>query len=161
MWLQVRCLVPFRFLYSASTIWKSTKTCFLNSFLETSFVEIFWKHPSLQIRQKDVFIVLKLFSQKTKNGQTYHCFCLQGHRKAQKEKQEQFQGTRNSKPGLSTWIEGLEVNRREIPRPSNASLQRPSVRVSQSPFDFPKALVCIFEDAVSRGYTIIVWCIVS
>lgn len=43
------------------------------------------------------------------------------------------------------------MRRRDIPRPSNASLQVPSERDSQSPFDFPKSLVCILEDAVSRG----------
>jgi len=42
-----------------------------------------------------------------------------------------------------------------MPRPSNASLQLPSVNVSQSPFDLPKALVCILEEAVSRGYMIV------
>lgn len=47
---------------------------------------------------------------------------------------------------------GLDVNSKEIPRPSNASLQLPSVSVFQRPFDFPKALVCILEEAVSSGY---------
>lgn len=49
---------------------------------------------------------------------------------------------------------GFDVSSKEIPRPSNASLQLPSVRVLKSPFDFPKALVCILEEAVSKGYTI-------
>lgn len=48
---------------------------------------------------------------------------------------------------------GLEVSSKEIPRPSKASLQVPSVRVLKSPFDFPNALVCILEEAVSKGYT--------
>lgn len=51
-----------------------------------------------------------------------------------------------------TWMEGFIVRRTEMPRPSNASLQVFSERVSQSPLDFPKVLVCIFEDAVSRGW---------
>jgi hypothetical protein len=38
-----------------------------------------------------------------------------------------------------------------MPKPSNASIQVPSARVSRSPLDFPKALVCILEDAVSSG----------
>lgn len=46
---------------------------------------------------------------------------------------------------------GLEVNNKEMPRPSKASVQLPSVRVFQRSFDFPKALVCILEEAVSRG----------
>jgi hypothetical protein len=36
-------------------------------------------------------------------------------------------------------------------RPSYASLQLPSDKVSQSPLDFPNSLVCILEDAVSKG----------
>jgi len=36
-------------------------------------------------------------------------------------------------------------------RPSNASLQVPSDKVCQSPLDFPNSLVCILEDAVSKG----------
>lgn len=51
-----------------------------------------------------------------------------------------------------TWIAGFEVKRREMPSPSNASLHEPSERVSHNPLDFPKALVCILDDAVSNGY---------
>lgn len=40
-----------------------------------------------------------------------------------------------------------------MPRPSNASLHVPSERVFQSPLDFPNALVCILDDAVSKGCT--------
>lgn len=54
-----------------------------------------------------------------------------------------------------TWIAGFDVSSKEILRPSNASLQVPSVRVFSSPLDFPNALVCILEEAVSRGYTVI------
>lgn len=50
-----------------------------------------------------------------------------------------------------TWIDGFAVKRRDMPRPSNASLQVPSERLFQSPFDFPNSLVCILEDAVSKG----------
>lgn len=38
-----------------------------------------------------------------------------------------------------------------MPRPSNASLHVPSERVFQSPLDFPNSLVCILEEAVSKG----------
>lgn len=38
-----------------------------------------------------------------------------------------------------------------MPRPSNASIQVPSERVFQSPLDFPNSLVCILDDAVSKG----------
>ena len=48
-------------------------------------------------------------------------------------------------------MDGFAVSRREIPRPSNASLKVPSERDFHKPFDFPKSLVCILEDAVSRG----------
>lgn len=58
-----------------------------------------------------------------------------------------------SKAESSTWIDGFDVRRRDMPRPSNASLQVPSERVFQSPLDFPNSLVCILEDAVSRGCT--------
>jgi hypothetical protein len=51
----------------------------------------------------------------------------------------------------STWIDGFDVKRRDMPRPSNASPQVPSDRVFQSPLDFPNSLVCILEDAVSKG----------
>lgn len=50
---------------------------------------------------------------------------------------------------------GFEVSRSEMPKPSNASLHSPSVRVFHSPFDLPKAVVCILEEAVSRGYKVI------
>lgn len=50
-----------------------------------------------------------------------------------------------------TWIDGFDVRRRDMPIPSNASLQVPSERIFQSPLDFPNSLVCIFEDAVSKG----------
>lgn len=42
-----------------------------------------------------------------------------------------------------------------MPSPSKASIQLPSVSIAQSPFDLPNALVCIRDDAVSRGYMII------
>lgn len=57
----------------------------------------------------------------------------------------------NYKVTHSTWIAGFEVNKREIPKPSNASLHVPSVSVFHSPLDFPNSLVCILEEAVSRG----------
>lgn len=49
-------------------------------------------------------------------------------------------------------MEGFVVRRREMPRPSKDSLHVLSERDSQSPFDFPNSHVCIFEDAVSRGW---------
>eukprot|EP01018_Ginkgo_biloba_P015001 Gb_01775 [translate_table: standard] len=52
------------------------------------------------------------------------------------------------------WMAGFDVKRRDTPRPSKASFQEPSVRVSQRPFDFPNALVCIRADAVSSGCVI-------
>lgn len=51
-----------------------------------------------------------------------------------------------------TWIAGFEVNKREIPRPSNAFPHEPSVSVFHNPLDFPNSLVCILDEAVSRGY---------
>lgn len=51
-------------------------------------------------------------------------------------------------------MDGLEVRRRDMPRPSNAPLQLLSLMVFQSPLDFPKLLVCSFEDTVSRGYKV-------
>lgn len=39
-----------------------------------------------------------------------------------------------------------------MPKPSNASLQVPSESVFKSPLDFPNSLVCILEEAVSRGW---------
>lgn len=56
---------------------------------------------------------------------------------------------------LYTWIAGLEVKSKEMPSPSNASIQLPSESIAQSPFDLPNALVCIRDDAVSKGYMII------
>ena len=56
----------------------------------------------------------------------------------------------------NTWIAGFEVSSKEMPRPSKASLQVPSVRVFRSPLDFPNSLVCILEEAVSRGYKLII-----
>lgn len=50
-----------------------------------------------------------------------------------------------------TWMDGFDVRRRDMPRPSNASLQVLSERLFQSPLDFPNSLVCILEDAVSKG----------
>lgn len=52
-----------------------------------------------------------------------------------------------------TWMEGFAVRRREMPRPSNDSLHVLSERDFQSPLDFPNSHVCIFEDAVSRGWS--------
>ena len=48
-------------------------------------------------------------------------------------------------------MDGFIVKRMDMPRPSNASLHVPSERVFQSPLDFPNSLVCILEDAVSKG----------
>lgn len=39
-----------------------------------------------------------------------------------------------------------------MPMASKASQSEPSVRVDHSPFDFPKALVCILDEALSNGY---------
>lgn len=50
-----------------------------------------------------------------------------------------------------TWIDGFIVSRREMPRPSNASLHVKSEKVFQSPLDLPNSLVCILDDAVSKG----------
>lgn len=47
----------------------------------------------------------------------------------------------------------MEVSKREIPRPSNAFPHEPSVKVFHNPFDFPNSLVCILDEAVSKGYT--------
>ncbi len=49
---------------------------------------------------------------------------------------------------------GLETRTREAPMPAKASFQLPSVSVARKPFDFPKVLVCIRADAVSKGYTL-------
>ena len=51
-------------------------------------------------------------------------------------------------------MDGFVVKRMEMPSPSYASLHVPSERVFQNPLAFPNSLVCILEDAVSKGYNI-------
>lgn len=154
----VRCDYLFDVWYLSvfyiSIIWTSLKTCFLNCFWK-HFLEIFWKHTTSQNTPKFTVFETVFVVRKQKFSKLFVAFVSKDT--ASKKRETRTIPTETKfKAWWSTWIAGLEVNRREIPRPSNASLQLPSVRVSQSPFDLPKALVCIFEDAVSKGYTIIV-----
>jgi hypothetical protein len=80
------------------------------------------------------------------------------HNSAKPQTQARYQHSGESRTPMlkenTTWMAGLETRTREAPMPAKASFQLPSVSVARKPFDFPKVLVCIRADAVSKGYTL-------